>query len=155
MFFKENFLSNKTNENLVGSVEQLISKVCSLFAAVKNAVGLALWSRSGYAGILCLADDLSTTALGNENNRDMTFNISIPSDEKGCHESLDSLLGKLWDRKAGNYSQSDKYIKRMQFLIKKTFAVSCIKCCITLIGGVYPVTTDRDIIRHNSVVDNL
>ena len=119
VFFEENFLSDKTNENLVGSVEHPISKVCSLFAAVKNAVGLSLWSRSGYAGILCLADDLSTTALGIENNRDMTFNISIPSDEKGCHESWDSVLGKLWDRKAGNYSQSDKYIKTMRFLIKK------------------------------------
>ena len=119
VFFQENFLSEKTNENLVGSVDHPISKVCSLFAAVKNAVGLALSSRSGYAGILCLADDLSTTALGIENNRDMTFNISIPSDEKGCHESWDSVLGKLWDRKAGTYSQSDKYIKTMRFLIKK------------------------------------
>ena len=155
VFFEENFLSEKTNEKLVGSVDHPISKVCSLFAAVKNAVGLALSSRSGYAGILCLADDLSTTALGIENNRDMTFNISIPSDEKGCHESWDSVLGKLWDRKAGTYSQSDRYIKTMRFLIKKAFAVSCIKCCITLIGGVYPVTTYRDIIRHNSAVDNL
>ena len=84
VFFEENFLSEKTNENLVGSVDHPISKVCYLFAAVKNAVGLALSSRSGYAGILCLADDLSTTALGIENNRDMTFNISIPSDEKGA-----------------------------------------------------------------------
>ena len=95
VFFEKKFLSGKTNENLVGSVEHPMSKVCSLFAAVKNAVELALPSRSEYAGILCLADDLSTTALGIENNRDMTFNISIPSDEKGCHESWDSVLGKL------------------------------------------------------------
>ena len=95
VFFEENVLSDKTNENLVGSVEHPISKVGSLFAAVKNAVGLALSSRSGYAGILCLADDLSTTAFGIENNRHMTFNISIHSDEKGCPESWDSVLGKL------------------------------------------------------------
>ena len=41
VFFEENVLSEKTNENLVGSVEHPISKVCSLFAVVKNAVGLA------------------------------------------------------------------------------------------------------------------
>ena len=121
VFFEENFLSVKTNGNLVGSVEHPICKMCSVFAAVKNAVGLALSSRPGYAGIGCLADDLSTTDLGNENNRDMTFNISIPSDEKGCHESWDSVLGKLWDRKAGTYSQSDKNIKTMRLLIKKNF----------------------------------
>ena len=85
VFFEENFLSEKTNENLVGSVDHPISKVCSLFAAVKNAVGLALSSRSGYAGILCLADDLSTTALGIENNRDMTFNVSqFPQMKRGA-----------------------------------------------------------------------
>ena len=82
VFFEEKILSDKTNDNLVGSVERPINKVCALFAALKNAVGLALSSRSGYAGILCLADYLSTTALGIENNRDMTFNISFPSDEK-------------------------------------------------------------------------
>ena len=139
VFFEGNSLSHKSNANLVGSVEHPISKVCSLFAAVRNAVGLALSSRSGYARILCLADELSTIALGIENNRDMTFNFSIPSDEKGWNESWDSVLGKLWHRKAGKYSHSYKYIKTMRFLIKKTFAVSCIKCCITLIDGVYPV----------------
>ena len=74
VFIEENFLSNKTNENLVGSVEHPISKVCFLFAAVRNAVGLALSSRSGYAGILCLDDNLATITFGVENNRDMTFN---------------------------------------------------------------------------------
>ena len=110
MFFEENFLSDKPNENLVGSVEHPISKVSFLFDAVKNTVGLALSSRSGYGGILYLADDLSTTAFGIENNRDMIFSISIPSDDKGCHESWDSVLGKLLDRKAGTYIQSNKYI---------------------------------------------
>ena len=56
-------MSNITHESLIGSVEHPISRVCSLFAAVKNAVGIALLSRTGYAGILCVANDLSTTAL--------------------------------------------------------------------------------------------
>ena len=59
VFFEKNFLSNKANAYLVGSVEHPISKVCSFFAAAKNAVGLALSSWSGYAGNLCLVDDLS------------------------------------------------------------------------------------------------
>ena len=130
----QNILSEKTNENLVrGLNTHPISKMCSLFAAMKNVVGLTLSLRSGYAGILCLDDDLSTTALGNENNRDMIFNISITYDEKGCQESWVSVLGKLRDRKAGTYRQRDKYIKMMWFPTKKIFAVSCIKCCITLI----------------------
>ena len=95
-FQEENFLSNTTHENLIGSVENPVSKVCSLFAAVKNAVGIALLSRTGYARILCVAYDPSTTALGIENKKDVAFQISIPADEKGCHESWDTVLGKLW-----------------------------------------------------------
>ena len=66
-------MSNTTQENLVGSVEHHVSRVCSLFAAVKNAIGIALLSRTGYAGILCVANNLSTTALGIENNKDVAF----------------------------------------------------------------------------------
>ena len=146
-------MSNITHENLIGSVEHPISRVCSLFAAVKNAVGIALLSRTGYAGILCVANDLSTTALGIENNKDVAFQISIPADEKGCHESWDTVLGKLWDRKAGGYSQTDKFIKSMRFIIKKSFDVSLIKCSVVVIGGVYPVTKYREIIRQNMAAD--
>ena len=85
VFQEENFLSNTTHENLNGNVEHPIGKVCSLFAVVKNAVGIALLSRSGCAGILCVADDSSTTTLGIENNKDVAFQRSIPVDEKGCH----------------------------------------------------------------------
>ena len=153
VFQEENFMSNITHENLIGSVEHPISRVCSLFAAVKNAVGIALLSRTGYAGILCVANDLSTTALGIENNKDVAFQISIPADEKGCHESWDTVLGKLWDRKAGGYSQTDKFIKSMRFMIKKSFAVSLIKCSVEVIGGLYPVTKYREIIRQNMAAD--
>ena len=86
-------MSNTTHEILIGSVEHPVSRVCSLFAAVKNAVGITLLSRTGYAGILCVANDLSTTALGIENNKDVAFQISIPADEKGSHESWDTVLG--------------------------------------------------------------
>ena len=117
-FVEENFMSNKTHENLIGSVEHPVSRVCSVFAAVKNAVGIALLSRIGYAGILCVANDLSKTAHGIENNKDVTFQISIPADEKRCHESWHTVLSKLWDRKVGGYSETDKFIKSMRFMIK-------------------------------------
>ena len=81
-------------------------------------MGLALSSRSGSLAILCLTDDLSTTAHGIENNRDFALNISIALDEKGYLESWDSVLGKLWDRKAGTYSGADKYVKTMRFDMK-------------------------------------
>ena len=142
-------MSNTTHETLIGSVEHPVSRVCSVFAAVKNAVGIAMLLRIGYAGILCVANDRSKTALGIENNKDVTFQISIPADKKRCHESWDTVLGKLWDRKAGGYSETDKFIKSMRFMIKKTFAVSLIKCSVVVIGGVYPVTKYREIIRQN------
>ena len=77
-------MSGTTIERLIGSVEHPISKVCSLFTAMKNAMGLVLSSWYGFAGILCIADDLSATALVFENNRDMAFNISTLSYEKGA-----------------------------------------------------------------------
>ena len=144
VFQEENFISNTTHENLMGSVEHPVSRVCSLFAAVKNAVGIALLSRTGYAGILCVANDLFTTALGIENNKVVTFQISIPADEKGCHESWDTVLGKLWDRQTHQVDEiHDKIF----------FAVSLIKCSVVVIGGVYPVTKYREIIRQNMAAD--
>ena len=112
------FHSNIPHENMFGRVEHPISKVCSLFAAVKNALRIAFLSRTGYAGILCVANDLPTTALGIENNKDVAFQISTPADENGCHESWDTVLGNLWDRKADGYSETDKYVKSMRFMIK-------------------------------------
>ena len=153
VFEEENFMSNTTHENLIGCVEHPVSRVCSLFAAVKIAFGIALLSRTGYAGILSVANDLSTTALGIENNNDVAFQLSIPAEEKGSHESWETVLGKLWDRKAGSYSETDKLIKSMIFMIKKSFAVSLIKCSVVVIGGVYPVTKYRKIIRQNMAAD--
>ena len=59
-------MSNTNHEKLTGSVEHPVGRVCSVFAAVKNAVEIALLSRTGYAGILRVANDLSTTALGKQ-----------------------------------------------------------------------------------------
>ena len=83
----------------------------------------------------------------------MTFQISISADEKGCHESWDTVLGKRWDRKAFGYSETDNLIKSMRIMIKNSFAVSLIKCSVVVIGGVYPVTKYREIIRQNMAAD--
>ena len=118
VFEEKNFISSTTDVNLIWNVEHPISKVCSLFAVVKKAVGIALLSKSGYAGILCVADDLSTTALGIENKKEVAFQISIPADKKGVW-SHGTVLSKLWDRNAGRYTDTDRFIKSMMFIFKK------------------------------------
>ena len=52
-----------------------------MFATVKNAVWIALLSRTGYAGILWVAGELSTRDLGIENKNDVAFQVSILADE--------------------------------------------------------------------------
>ena len=114
---EENFMINTTHETSFGRVEHTVSRVCSLFAAVKNPVRIASLSRTVYAGIWCVAN-LSTTALGIENNKDVAFQKKS-ADKNGCDESWDTVLGNLWDRKAGGYSETDKHVESMRFMIKK------------------------------------
>ena len=146
---ERNYLLKATHENLMQELIHPIDKVCGIYSAVKHAVGMALGSKFGYSGIICIADDFAERSLGFENEKDVTFSIQISCNEVGCKESWDSVLGKSWDRRPRSYGESDKYIKSMRFYIRKIFTMSFIKCGLVTIEGMYPASSYREVIRHN------
>ena len=146
---ERNYLLKITHENLIQELNHPIDKVCGIYSAVKHAVGMALGSKFGYSGIICIADNFAKRSLGFENEKDVMFSIQNACTEVGCNESWDSVLGKSWDRRPGSYEESDKYIKSMRFYIRKIFSMSFIKCGLVTIEGVYPASSYREVIRHN------
>ena len=146
----ENYLKNEEFD--ISDLMHEIDQAFAVFAAIKRAVGLTR-NRNTQTYTICPSTQLTRRYTGFGSNRKETvkFGIAIPEGARGCHRSLDSVLGNRWDvLPASTEGALDLVVKTMRFTEHRDFGLFSLRCMINATEGRYHSETNyRTLVRNN------